>query len=365
MKPKVFLSYSSKDMDRVKIIKTVLENEGIECWLDKDKMQAGDTIVQGIQKGLSEADFVIFFVSSHSLESAWVDLEITSSLVAQMQKKVPRVIPVKLENIEMPDIYKNIVSADLTDAKSIEGATLLARTIYSHFEAINISIGTDENIVENLPLDLNALGKYIPAKGFHWIILSGASSAGKDVLGYLLDQHLSIDYDLDIAIKYTTRPRRQSEPTNIMPVDENKFLEMEKLGEIIFSYKKRNYFYGFDAKQFRRAIRFGYPLVSIFTHFKMVPEISKLMRDNGYPTTTIFINVPRKHLMRRVAFRNFSHIELRERIRSIDKDLIQMKGRRTIKEEYIFLDNSDMIAINDSAKQLCDIVIEVLEDSEK
>ena len=49
MKKDVFISYSSKDFDKVNRVKHILEENGISCWMAPKNIPAGQTMPKKFQ----------------------------------------------------------------------------------------------------------------------------------------------------------------------------------------------------------------------------------------------------------------------------------------------------------------------------
>lgn len=72
----LFLSYSRKDSEAVRLLKRLLEDRGYTVWMDIDEIHAGrfrDKIAEGIQA----CSVVIWVASTHSIASEYVAKEVT------------------------------------------------------------------------------------------------------------------------------------------------------------------------------------------------------------------------------------------------------------------------------------------------
>jgi len=72
----VFLSYSHSDSQIVNKIANNLQEEGIDIWFDRQDLLGGQDWQDQIEKALTEAAFVLVFISAKSLESEWVQADI-------------------------------------------------------------------------------------------------------------------------------------------------------------------------------------------------------------------------------------------------------------------------------------------------
>ena len=66
---KVFISYSSSDKNFVEKLSKDLNELGIGVWFDKLEIKVGDSIVEKINKGISENDYLAIVLSPDSVNS--------------------------------------------------------------------------------------------------------------------------------------------------------------------------------------------------------------------------------------------------------------------------------------------------------
>jgi hypothetical protein len=92
----VFLSYNSEDRDEVQAIAVYLaDRAGLNPWLDRWQLIAGDPWLKGLEKGLSGAKSCAVFVGQ-SGQGPWQQNELAAALDLQAKKSGFRVIPVLL-----------------------------------------------------------------------------------------------------------------------------------------------------------------------------------------------------------------------------------------------------------------------------
>lgn len=75
-------------------------------------MKVGDSIVQRIQMAIKEADALIVVLSQASVESEWCKKELTAGLVRELEEKRVVVLPILLEDCEIPIFLKDKLYAD-------------------------------------------------------------------------------------------------------------------------------------------------------------------------------------------------------------------------------------------------------------
>ncbi len=139
----IFLSYASPDYERVHEYYTALVADGLDPWLDKEKLVAGQNWDFEIKRALARADIIVVFLSENSISRrGYVQKEIRIAL-DQAQSKLHEdiyVVPVMLDEVPIPpqleaihvvgaaseDSYKQLSTAIDTQLKrlGIENAKL-------------------------------------------------------------------------------------------------------------------------------------------------------------------------------------------------------------------------------------------------
>jgi hypothetical protein len=110
--PRVFISHSSQDKRFVRRLVGALESHHVGVWFDEKTLGVGDSIVEGINTGLSEADYLLVVLSVHSVESNWVKNELNAALMEEASSRAIAVLPVVIDNCEIPPLLKDRKFAD-------------------------------------------------------------------------------------------------------------------------------------------------------------------------------------------------------------------------------------------------------------
>lgn len=103
---KVFLSHSSLDKSKVISIAVDLKQRGVNSWLDAFDILPGESIVSKINEGLDECKYILLFLSKNSVNSKWVEKEWQSALWNEIDSNKIKIIPIKLEDCEIPSLLK-------------------------------------------------------------------------------------------------------------------------------------------------------------------------------------------------------------------------------------------------------------------
>lgn len=80
---KVFISYNHKDKIMADQVKDYLVENGVDVTIDREKMEAGQSISEFIKNSIRSNGYIISLVSENSLKSGWVGMESTASLFAE------------------------------------------------------------------------------------------------------------------------------------------------------------------------------------------------------------------------------------------------------------------------------------------
>lgn len=125
----VFLSHNHNDSTRVEeLARTLAERHGLRVWLDKWEATPGKLEPQ-CEVGISNSRFTVVAGSQAALASKWVQWEIRKQQA--LNPGADRLIPLKLEPVELPAKLDSLLWVDFTDAsRDAEHAALLAQLIH-------------------------------------------------------------------------------------------------------------------------------------------------------------------------------------------------------------------------------------------
>ncbi len=114
----VFLSHSSKDKPFVTRLAIDLLNRGIPVWFDKWEMDAGDSLLGSIADGISDTTRLILVLSNNSIGSSWVKRELMIALEKEERAGGIFLLPVRLDDCEIPLLISGRLYADFRDPDS-------------------------------------------------------------------------------------------------------------------------------------------------------------------------------------------------------------------------------------------------------
>jgi hypothetical protein len=147
---RVFLCHSSGDKSAVQKMYQDLLDDGVDAWLDKEKLIPGQDWQLEIQKAVKNSDAVIVFLSAQSItKEGFVQKEIRNALDAADEKPDGTIfiIPARLENCEVPERLKKFHWVDLFEKDGYEHV-IKALQMRSHSLGIVIN-GEDHGGLES------------------------------------------------------------------------------------------------------------------------------------------------------------------------------------------------------------------------
>ena len=86
----VFISYSSKDEEFARRLYNDLQGARVRCWFALEDLKTGDKFWERIDVGIRMYDKLLVILSEDSIDSPWVEEEVTSALEKEHCSGVPR-----------------------------------------------------------------------------------------------------------------------------------------------------------------------------------------------------------------------------------------------------------------------------------
>lgn len=100
---KVFISYSSEDIEIAEEIKKGLQRRGIAFpGLGSGDLKYGDNFILSTQRALENADIVIAIISDNWIKSQWASFELGASIA-----KGKKILPIRFDE-NYPEIIKRM-----------------------------------------------------------------------------------------------------------------------------------------------------------------------------------------------------------------------------------------------------------------
>jgi hypothetical protein len=114
LRPRVFISYSTRNKRKIKRIAEALKEAGIDVWIDLWEISVGDSITSSIAEALNEADYLVVALSRASIASPWVSLETGAALIRELREHKNILLPILLEPCDIPIFLSHKKYADFT-----------------------------------------------------------------------------------------------------------------------------------------------------------------------------------------------------------------------------------------------------------
>lgn len=112
----IFISYSHKDKDFVDKLGIKLIEKRIKVFIDRWEMKLGDSITNKIQDAITDASFLMVILSKNSIASDWCKREITTGLMLELENRRIVVLPVLIEDCDIPLFLRDKFYADFRDS---------------------------------------------------------------------------------------------------------------------------------------------------------------------------------------------------------------------------------------------------------
>ena len=136
---KVFLCHAHADRDAVRALYTRLTNDGVDAWLDKEKLLGGQNWKMEIRTAVEEADVVIVCHSKEFNKEGFRQREVKWALDVAMEKPEGEIfiIPVRLEECE---VIKSLREWHWVDLFESDGYEMLMRALHARANNIGATL---------------------------------------------------------------------------------------------------------------------------------------------------------------------------------------------------------------------------------
>lgn len=115
-----FISYTGTDLNFATWVAELLEANKFSVTIQAWDFRPGDNFVSKINEALIECKKLIVILSNSYLKSKWCEAEWTSKLAEQMRLQERRIIPIRIEPIDLTGLLSPIVYIDIVDKSEEE-----------------------------------------------------------------------------------------------------------------------------------------------------------------------------------------------------------------------------------------------------
>ncbi|MCG7994265.1 MAG: toll/interleukin-1 receptor domain-containing protein [Candidatus Thiodiazotropha taylori] len=109
----VFISYSHADGFIVNKLAAHLVKHNANVWVDTWELNVGDSILNRVQDAIQESSALLVILSKASVESEWCKKELSAGLMRELDEKRVVVLPILVEDCEIPLFLREKMYADL------------------------------------------------------------------------------------------------------------------------------------------------------------------------------------------------------------------------------------------------------------
>ena len=126
-----FISHSSQDKDEAKRLALDLQGRGYSVWFDEWEVLVGHNIVDEVFGAIKQSFFMVGMLSKASIQSRWVDEELTAAKTREIEGEQVVILPARIESCEIPPALSAKRYADFTDSWDY-GVEEIIRAIEGH-----------------------------------------------------------------------------------------------------------------------------------------------------------------------------------------------------------------------------------------
>lgn len=109
----VFISYSHSDAFVVNKLAAHLVKHNANVWVDTWELNVGDSILNKVQDAIKGSSTLLVMLSKASVESEWCKKELSAGLMRELDEKRVVVLPVLVDDCEIPLFLREKMYADL------------------------------------------------------------------------------------------------------------------------------------------------------------------------------------------------------------------------------------------------------------
>lgn len=124
----IFISYNHADKNTAESLAKILVQAKQNVWIDTWELNAGDSLIEKIEDALGGADAILVLLSKTSTQSEWCRKELRSGLLRELEEKSVLVIPIVLDDCEIPLFVREKLWIDFRKNKD-EQLNLLLRSL--------------------------------------------------------------------------------------------------------------------------------------------------------------------------------------------------------------------------------------------
>ena len=119
--PKAFVCHAGEDNEFATYLGKRLREGGVDAFVDDWEILPGDKLIDKIfREGIPQASAFIIVLSKKSVDKPWVKEELDAALVMRIEKRMKRIIPVRIDDVEVPVALKATAWLDMSLSADFE-----------------------------------------------------------------------------------------------------------------------------------------------------------------------------------------------------------------------------------------------------
>jgi hypothetical protein len=118
----VFVSHNKADKASARLLATALVEAGVSVWFDEWNLRPGESIIGGIEHGLTKCDVFVLIWSANAQQSNWVGAELRAITTRRVGDNSLRIVPIFADGTPLPILiaeYKGFDLATVPDLRRI------------------------------------------------------------------------------------------------------------------------------------------------------------------------------------------------------------------------------------------------------
>lgn len=121
----IFLSHNSADKPFVRKLAADLRCNNFYAWVDEAEIKLGDSLIEKIEEGIENTNYLGVVLSQNSVNAEWVKREVRIALTQEIHGKQVKVLPILLEKVNIPTFLLDKKYADFTSEEKYKASLQL------------------------------------------------------------------------------------------------------------------------------------------------------------------------------------------------------------------------------------------------
>lgn len=156
---RLFLSHNAADRDEARRLGAQLKLVGADVWFDQWEIRAGDSIVGAVDEALAQFEVFVVVWSANAAGSPWVRAEVETAVVRRMDDQSLRVVPVRVDETELPPLLQPLRYVSLEDGVEEAVDAIMG------FDGDRDRIRAIQNVLAEAAIEVGYFPGYGPAVG--------------------------------------------------------------------------------------------------------------------------------------------------------------------------------------------------------